>query len=316
MRLTYLLFSVFLFNTLLTAQSKELVIELNHLYNNSPFYLNQNYQVDNDKTFSFYRMEYYLHLNSANNTDGSTTEFDELFLLVNPSTNEFNLGNYDIESLNQLNFHIGVSPNLNHNDPSEWETGHPLAPQNPSMHWGWAAGYRFIAAEGMVDQDGDQVLETVLQYHAVSDDYYTEIVTPVVSKSETNTVRVTLNVNYDKIFENINSSAGGVFHGVHNENLQVVNNFAMNNVFSLPEDLLLQEESMIKTFINPFSEFIDLEIIDKAEVELFNATGQLVSRMDLNPGKNQINTQNLPKGFYFISMKSNNKRERKKLVKK
>ncbi|MBK7304311.1 MAG: hypothetical protein IPI90_13940 [Saprospiraceae bacterium] len=26
----------------------------------------------------------------------------------------------------------------------------PLAFQDPSMHWGWTSGYRFIALEGMI----------------------------------------------------------------------------------------------------------------------------------------------------------------------
>jgi hypothetical protein len=315
MKNTFLILSIFVFNTLLNAQSKELIIELNHLYKESPFYLDQNYEIDENKTFSFYRMEYYLHINNATQSNGTSTSFDELYLLVNPTTNEYNLGNYDLEGLSQLNFHVGVSPDLNHDDPAEWVNGHPLAPQNPSMHWGWAAGYRFIAAEGMVDKDGDQVLETPLQYHAVSDDYYTEIVLPVVSLNETNIVRVVLNVHYDKLFENINSSSGGIFHGVHNENLLLANNFAINNVFSVPEDLYLSEETMIKTYTNPFSEFLEIDINQKAKVELFNAAGQCLSQLTLNPGKQQINTEYLSQGFYFLSLEANGIMERQKLVK-
>tara|TARA_B100001093_G_scaffold516855_1_gene596703 strand:+ start:77 stop:1027 length:951 start_codon:yes stop_codon:yes gene_type:complete len=315
MKYTFQVLSIFIFNTLLSAQSKQLIIELNHLYKESQFYLDQNYELDENKTFSFNRMEYYLNINSVNQLDGTSTSFEELYLLVDPTINQYYLGNYDLEELNQLNFHIGVSPEVNHNDPTEWANGHPLAPQNPSMHWGWAAGYRFIAAEGMVDTDGDEVLETALQYHAVSDDYYTEIVIPVVSLNETNIIRVILNVNYDKLFENINSSLGGVFHGVHDENLLLVNNFAMNNVFSVPADLYLSEESLPITYNNPFSKLLQIETKHSAKVDLFNAAGQFLSKFNLNPGQNEIDTEYLSEGFYFIILEANGIRKRKKLIK-
>ena len=49
-----------------------------------------------------------------------------------------------------VKFGIGVPKRLNHEDPADFEPEHPLSVFN-SMHWNWAAGYRFMILEGKID---------------------------------------------------------------------------------------------------------------------------------------------------------------------
>ena len=101
------------------------------------------------------------------------------YILVNANQNNYNIGEIELldDDLISLNFNIGVEYNLNHADPSLQDSSHPLAPQFPSMHWGWAAGYRFAALEGMIDKNQDSIMETVFQYHPVDDSYYSDTIT-------------------------------------------------------------------------------------------------------------------------------------------
>jgi hypothetical protein len=53
-----------------------------------------------------------------------------------------------------FSFDIGVDTALYSDDPSDTSNvavDSPLSLQVPTMYWGWAAGYRFISIEGMVD---------------------------------------------------------------------------------------------------------------------------------------------------------------------
>lgn len=302
----------------LFAQSKEIIFQLNHKYNGSEFTINEGYLVDGTTPIEFSRMEYYLHINQVTNSLGISMNFNEnTYILVNPSQNEYNIGSHEVSDVNKLFFHLGVSPEVNHNDPTLLEASHPLAPQNPSMHWGWAAGYRFIAIEAMVDKNEDGILETVLNYHVVDDSYYTSLdITDAAVETETS-ITFFIDVNYDKMFENINTSEGGNFHGVYDENLALVNNIATNNVFTVSENLNLTETIDLNgIFPNPFTNVIQLNLNQNSRVKLFNVLGDLIEIHDFNKGPQHIKTEQLTNGVYILSIENKNTSKTIKLLKR
>ena len=130
-----------LINSLVFGQSKEVSIHLNHKYNGDDFNYDNTYVVDGNTPIKFDRLEYYLHINSLINHNGDTTNLSDKYLLVNPSQNHYNIGYCETYNVSTLLLNIGVAQEINHDDPSLWYASHPLAPQIPSMHWGWAAGY-------------------------------------------------------------------------------------------------------------------------------------------------------------------------------
>ena len=71
------------------------------------------------------------------------------------------LGSHDITTLESVRFGVGRSEH-NHLDPSAYPGDHPLAPQLPSMHWGWAS--RYFHRFGMEGWAGEGFLK--LQIHA------------------------------------------------------------------------------------------------------------------------------------------------------
>lgn len=314
------LFSLLLFvfvGSAVFAQPKEIIIQLNHNYNGADFTVNESYLVDGSTPIEFSRMEYYLHINSVTNSMGTSTDFTDTYLLVNPTQNQYSIGFHEVSDVNTLFFHLGVAPEVNHNDPTLLEASHPLAPQDPSMHWGWAAGYRFIAVEAMIDKNEDGILETVLQYHVVDDAYYSALsIANAVVETETS-ITFFMDVNYDKMFENINASAGGVFHGAFDENLALVNNFATNDVFTVTENLDLTETtSSNNIFPNPFRNDIQLNLNQNSTVKLFNVLGDLIEVHELNKGQQHIETKQLTKGVYILSIESEGKSETLKLLKR
>ena len=306
----------FLISSLVLGQSKEVSIHLNHKYNGGDFNFDSTYVVDGNTPIKFDRLEYYLHINSLSNDNGETTNLSDNYLLVNPSQNHYNIGSYEISDVSTLLLNIGVAPEINHDDPSLWDASHPLAPQIPSMHWGWAAGYIFVALEGMIDENQDGIFETVIQYHPVDDSYYSEIIiTDAVIETDTS-IEIYLNVNYNKLIENIGTNEGGVYHGLHDENQLLINNFIYNNVFTVPENLNLKEISISNTaFPNPFSNTIQLNLNENSIVKVYNSLGILVDAYNLDKGQQQINTQTLLNGVYILSLQSKSGTENIKLLK-
>lgn len=314
-----------IFLTLLTiinysikGQNKGIVVEINHLYDGELLNLDSTYIVGNNIPIRFDRIEYYIHLNSLISNQNIATDLIDKYILVNANQNNYNIGEIELldDDLISLNFNIGVEYNLNHADPSLQDSSHPLAPQLPSMHWGWAAGYRFVALEGMIDKNQDSVMETVFQYHPVDDSYYSDTITCNGIIENENNVTIFINANYDRLIENIGTDEGGVYHGIHEENGLLMDNFSRNNVFTVPENLNLKETLISNTvFPNPFSNTIQLNLNENSIVKVYNSIGILVDAYKLDKGQQQINTQTLLNGVYILSLQSKSGTENIKLLK-
>ena len=75
----------------------------------------------------------------------------------------------------------------------------------------------------MIDENQDGIFETVIQYHPVDDSYYSEIIITDAVIETDNSIEIYLNVNYNKLIENIGTNEGGVYHGLHDENQLLIN---------------------------------------------------------------------------------------------
>tara|TARA_B100001093_G_scaffold520379_1_gene615270 strand:- start:1780 stop:2739 length:960 start_codon:yes stop_codon:yes gene_type:complete len=318
MKKNLLLTFVILFNFIIKGQNKEIVVEINHLYDGEVLNFDSTYIVGNNIPIRFDRIEYYIHLNSLISNQNIATDLIDKYILVNANKNNYNIGEIELldDDLISLNFNIGVEYNLNYADPSLQDSSHPLAPQFPSMHWGWAAGYRFAALEGMIDKNQDSVMETLFQYHPVDDRYYTDTITCVGIIENENNATIFINANYDRLIENIGTDEGGVYHGIHEENGLLMDNFSQNNVFTVPENLNINENYVSKNvFPNPFSNTIQLNLNENSIVKVYNSIGKLIDEYKLDKGQQQINTENLLNGIYILSIHSKSGTENIKLLK-
>ncbi|MEM1041407.1 MAG: MbnP family protein [Bacteroidota bacterium] len=69
------------------------------------------------------------------------------------------LGEVPAGSYRGLRFTLGVNGLDNRIAPEDAPSSHPLAPQTPSMHWNWNAGYVFLRLDGLLDVDGDGTVD-------------------------------------------------------------------------------------------------------------------------------------------------------------
>ena len=168
----------------------------------------------------------------------------------------------------------------------------------------------------MIDKNQDGIFETVIQYHPVDDSYYSEIViTDAVIETDTS-IEIYINVNYNKLLENIGTHEGGVYHGLHDENQLLINNFIYNDVFTVPENLNLNETYVSNAvFPNPFSNTIQLYLNENSIVKVYNSLGILVGEYKLDNGEQRINTETLVNGIYILSIQSELLTENIKLLK-
>ena len=99
------------------------------------------------------------------------------YYVVSPDNTSFNLGVFEDDSYG-FSFGIGIDPVNNDQTTEDFTTrpvSDPLAVQEPSMHWNWNSGYKFLRVDGMVDTNEDGEVDTPVSYHIGGNQYFTTL---------------------------------------------------------------------------------------------------------------------------------------------
>lgn len=231
--------------TFSNAQSS-VKIQINHLLGGVQFENEVNSSNDLGNDFMIDRLQYYLSGFSLIHDGGQTKEIDDLYVLVslleNSRPTTIDLGEHDINNLESVKFHFGVDEKANHADPSLLNPNHALAPKFPSMHWGWAAGYRFIALEGKSGPNLDQDLE----FHCIGDEFYSEMEFSVSMNNQSEYV-LTLDAEYTNLLKGIDVTGGLIIHGGTGEVIDLADNIA-NNVFIIAGTTSTVDSELVNEF--------------------------------------------------------------------
>lgn len=294
----------FLFATISLFGQKNVYLNINHLLGSQPFALNTASTNNLGQAFNTSRLEYYISSISLVHDGGIVTPVTDMYLLVNAkdSTHEM-LGSFAITNLEGIKFGIGVDAAKNNLDPTTYPANHPLAPKSPSMHWGWAAGYRFIAFEGKTGP----TLSYAMELHGLgNNNYYIQHI-PTTGNLVGNDLTITLDADYTRILDDIIIENGVVNHGTDNEaQLALVNMNGTvftsqgNSAMDLEENTpTVPKISMSPNPVNQQSLVTFNYLPENATVYITSITG----------AKQQVTVQNrafsvaeLPRGMYIVEV--------------
>ena len=132
------------------GQSTTLQLHWHPTIGSQSFALNQEIADDNGRRFNFSRVQFYISGFTLSQT-GNNAVYEDRYLLVEPNTTSYSIGDIAPGAYQGFHFNVGVDSTANHSDPSTYPNNHALANQNPSMHWSWNSGYKFLVLEGMID---------------------------------------------------------------------------------------------------------------------------------------------------------------------
>jgi hypothetical protein len=310
------------------AQGNEVVFRFNHKAGAVPLVLDATvFSLPDGKKALLTRAEFYISEIELNLANGSKLPLVNNYMLVNGNApnREYNTGATPVSSLTGLTLHLGVDAAHNHLDPSAYPINHPLAHQNPSMHWGWVSGYRFMAIEGLVDQNNDGVPESVFQYHNLGDSLYQTVELSGSGTVENGRLLVELTLDYTRLFEKLDMSGNLTQHGSAAPNATMMKNAAtlgfisMGQASSTPAVALQSER--IAASPNPArmttTVRYNLDATGEISMMLTNPMGQLVRRYDNLPhsGAVEVTLSQLPAGTYQYAFYQNGRLlARKQLV--
>ncbi|MFM1932830.1 MAG: hypothetical protein RL226_2133, partial [Bacteroidota bacterium] len=243
------------------------------------------------------RLEYYLSDFSLTHDQGQQTNIPELHILADAhDIGIYNLGTLSIEQIESIQFSVGVHPDFNHLDPTTYPANNALAPQVPSMHWGWTAGYRFLAAEGMAGNN----LNVGFEIHALGDQNYFSQSIPCSFTAYNNEIHIYLDAEYNNIFNGMDLASGVIEHSDINEAFDALVNM-QSDVFSVANPTSIPTLSTsFSVFPNPSTGIVTIQTTDSQALRIFNAQGQLIEKRSI-AGLNTLDLSHLPAGLYFIS---------------
>ena len=280
MRKIILIFFAFIFSVALFSQStKELVLTIDHTMASAPL-TSSSIGVNNlGNQFNFSRLEYYMGDIQVIYDNDSVFNYPEVVLIdaLDAATTNLYLGSQSLDSVTAVRFAIGVGTSLNHLDPSIYSSQSPLAPKSPSMHWGWSAGYRFIAAEGM----GSSSLNQGFELHGLGDvNYAMQTISTSGVAVGTDTLEIKLVANYDALTQGIAVGQGVISHGESGSARQSLVNMN-NHVFSSSEGnaALSDKELEHLDFViypNPANGSFWLTVPLGSQIEVVNVLGQKI----------------------------------------
>lgn len=285
--------------------------QIDHKLKDQAFAFNQKATNNLDNEFNVKRLEYYLSAFTLTHDGGQITKASDVYILVDGgSTVDVELGSFNITTLESINFSVGVDPGVNNQDPTQWPSNHALAPKSPSMHWGWAAGYRFVALEGKTGSS----MNTIFEIHALGNDNFFKISIPTKGSMDNGNLVIKLDADYTEALSNIDVSGGLVIHGETDQATRLLRNFT-NTVFTSEEGNknTLGITNTIPTiqsvlYPNPSNGrfFIELpeDISGNLELSVMNTTGETVLSQSLD--NHSVNAFAIEtRGVYVVTIKLN-----------
>ncbi len=279
-------------------------LQINHKLGVSPFQMNTSATNNNNVQFDVSRLQYYISQITLIHDGAQETTIPGTWFLVDAGNHfQASLGNHPITTLEGIRFGVGVESSVNHLDPSSYAANHPLAPKSPSMHWGWSAGYRFVAMEG----NGGTNLSQSYEIHALEDQNYFLTTVNTSGFSGSNGTIIALDADYAMALKNIDVSTGPITHGGFGEAITLLENFR-DDVFTAStivglEAELSQQELMIAP--NPVAASglvrVEGEFGTEAVVTVTDLSGKVIQEK-LVSGEVAILEVTVA-GYYLVSLK-------------
>lgn len=139
--------------------------------------------------------------------DGADVPSNTFIFLIKDGQNAITKAlSKESNKLEEIKFFVGVDPvtNLQQDiSPEERDSSDPLSIQDPSMHWSWNTGYKFLAIDGKADLDNDGVMETSIAYHIGSNPFLTNISVPMNKELDGENLSIDLALNLNTFFQDV-----------------------------------------------------------------------------------------------------------------
>ena len=142
------------------VSSASIDFTVNHTIGNQEFTAGTAYSVGVNENATFSRYAYLLGSFYLMAEDGSKVIIDSQYAHIEAHSGKttFSLVDIPYGTYKSIGFSIGLDSAVNHGNPNQYDSDHPLSAINNSLHWGWVGGYIFTAIEGKDVDAGESII--------------------------------------------------------------------------------------------------------------------------------------------------------------
>ncbi|MFK7787085.1 MAG: MbnP family protein [Crocinitomicaceae bacterium] len=262
-----------------------------------------------DMTIEFFN--YYVSNVHIIHDGGQDLDLSDTVFIVTTDDHTLELGMLNVTNIESIDFGIGVPQSLNHEDITQYNEGHPLSWQTPSMHWGWTSGYKFLLVNGYGDSNNDGNTDAVFQIHSLGDANYKSVSMAVIPTVLPTATTIVIDCNLDEWMYNFDPGNDGVHHGEVGPNAAVMNNVDNRPVFTLPGnagiDSPTETDGTITYSMN--NELVTFNWKDVQNVEQFrliDLSGRVIESGEATEFSGTHTTQVQRSGSYFFYLMDSN----------
>jgi hypothetical protein len=295
-------------------------LNLAHEYNGLPFAYGTTYAHESGVAVSFTRVQYYLSSFELTHDGAQTTAIPNSYVLASGNVSNYTIGTATVSTIEGINFDLGVDYTSNHMGTSSWSAGQPLAPQSPSMDWGWPSGYFFWVINGMVDDTGNGTPNKAFQMSGIGD--------PLLRNVDLTGTNITGNTIYMSVniadwFAGFDMLDIGYEHDGGANNTALGNNTAPETVFTVVSatadnaELEAVQNSIYADYTMPYAPtlYYTFNTQQKVSVNIYDMNGALVLKgQDLDASGNYFIRKELMTGSYIAVFSNEELEERYRFV--
>lgn len=313
MRFFYLLLLVCFVGAASAQTDNKVLISFDHRAAGQPLVLQQTlFSIWNGKKVKLTRAEFYLAELSIRRPDNTLLALTDQYILANANAPDVkhDMGMWPVSAASGMSLHIGVPFAANHSDPASYKAEHPLSPKDPSMHWGWSAGYRFMAIEGFVDNNNDGIPEDEFEYHNLGDALYTTLEVTGSSSAANGILDIRITLDYARLFESLPMTGNLFQHGSASVNKTMMTNAAQQGFMKMAASssvtALVQQSEQVHISPNPFANGAQVQYemptTQPLNLTIVNAAGQTLRQYTRQPasGTLRVEKNELPQGTYHL----------------
>lgn len=272
----------------------------------------------NGVLFNLDHFDYYLSGLHIIHDGGQDLDLSDTVFLVEPNNHVLYLGYLNVTDIEQINFATGVPAVINTSsspdaiDISAYPAGHPLSFQEPSMHWGWTAGYMHMIIGGEADSNNDGIVDYTFELHNVGDNNYRYVQLPVV---ETNTsvtqMDIYVNCHVDAWIKDIPIETVGILHGSTGYNMEVMKNVETETVFDQSATASVPNvyENVGDLFFTSGSTSVNVRWENVQNARSFTMTdlsGKVIETGNVDAANGSLIVENLSSGIYLFQIFDSN----------
>jgi len=284
-------------------------LKIDHFLGTNSFSFNTATTNNIGDSFNVTRLQYYISQIVLVHDGGQEIAVGKWILADAGTPLNEQLGSYNITTLEAVKFAVGVEAAVNHNDPSTYAASHPLSPKSPSMHWGWASGYRFVAMEGTSGASLNQTYEI----HALGDANYFMVTLPTAGVLSNNDLTIAIDADYEQALKNISVNSGLILHSETGQAVDFLRNFAYfvfkssDGNATIGTDEWNNASNEITMFPNPSSGTVTILANASSGENLSyivsNPLGQIVKKATLTGNEKSVHFSDA--GLYFVTILEN-----------